>query len=412
MPTLHTTSRGPAWEPIQVEVWSHDGQRLGHLGNYEDMTFTWVDRGPDLAVIEAALSPVVAPLIPCDGTALIAAHYGGRTHLSVPVEAQVASGETPSVAMATITSAGGWGLLDGQVIPPTLGEPLTEQLAEDYTLSGPLETVIKSLITQGAERTGHPVVVMPDQGRGPTVTATGAWETVGETVRGLLAYSGYRLDMSGWVPGDPQPDPGLQLSLPCVVAEFMPYRERQGLVWSVAGGDITEWSLTHKRAQATRAVVGYETDDMARRRYLEVQGQESRSPWSIRESYVEQGEYKDVDEREPDPYRVLEAMESTGRSSLAKGGPALDMNVTMEVSHVWDFGRDSGTPRYFDMGDRVEVVLPVLGNYSQVITEVSLHVTPREFSITPTVSTPDTLDTDIYAVLADLTQRVTELERN
>lgn len=410
MTTLFDAGTTP-WEPVQLELWSHTGTRLGYIGDYEDVKLTFTDRGADTLELTTPLNPVTASLVPCDGTVLIGARYKGRTHLTMPVKGGAASGDNPAQAMVKVTGAGGWSLLDSELIPPSLGAPVHTQTEKEFHLKGPLETVVKSLLWIGRQRTGHPIVITPDQGRGGTVEVSGAWESVSEIVQGLLVKSGWRLEMAGWLPGDSQPEE-MYLTTPCVVAEILPYRVKDGLEWSVESGDITDWEISHVRASTTRGTVGYEMDKQEQRRYISVQGEESGSPWAVRDAFVEYTGHKEIDDRSPDPYQVMAGMEATGRDMLAKGAASMSMDVAVDISMLWDFVRRSTSPRTFDIGDWAIVTLPGLGTYKQVITEVTLHATPDKFTITPTVSTPDTLDMDIYSTLARMMRKVEKTERS
>ena len=410
MSTLFDIGQSSTWEPLQVELWSHTGQRLGYVGKYDSMTFTYADRGADTAILVLPLDSLSAQLVPCDGTVLVGMRYNGTAHITTPVKAEVEAGDTPDQAMVKITTAGGWTLLDGQRVPPSLGSPLLEQTSEKWEIKGNLETVIKTLITVGVQRTGHPVYVLPDQKRGPEVEATGSWDTVAQAVDTLLVKNGYRLDLSGWLPGDQQPD-GAALRTPYVIADVVPYTAHDGLVWTVESGDIVDWSVTHTRATTTRGTVGYEIKDQAQRRYLSIRGEESASPWSVRDSFVEYTDHKEIDDRQPDPYVVARGMEAEGDDRLAKGAPSFGLSVKVDVGNTWQFKRGSLEPRTFDLGHYADIYLPVLGYYRQVITEVELHVTPNSFSVTPTVSTPDTLDTDMFSAVATLAQRLDKMER-
>lgn len=398
------------WEPIRAELWTYSGQRLGVLTEYESLAFVFADRSADTAELHVPLTRLTRSLVPCDGRVLIAMRYGGRTHLTTPVTAEVTAGPDPAHAWTKVTCAGGWALLDGQRIPPSLEIPITEQTLAEYTLKGPLETVVKRLVQLGSVRNGHPVIVLPDQGRGPEVTVSGGWESVGETVKTLLARTGYRLDLAGWVPGDVQPD-GYSLRTPAVIADVVPYQTRPGLVWSVTGGDITDWSVTHHRAKATKGTVGYATDKMETRRYLKVDGAPQTSPWAVRELYTTYSSHKEIDDREPDPRRVAEGMERTGADMLTESAASMELSAKVDTSHLWTMAVDPAVPRSFDVGTVAEVDLPVLGRFKQVITQVEVVLTPEDFTVSPTVGTPDTLDADLYSVVARMSNRVDTLER-
>ena len=108
---------------------------------------------------------------------------------------------------------------------------------------------------------------------------------------------------------------------------------------------------------------------------------------------------------------IADNLENQGRAELAAGQPAVEANIRVDNSAAWEFGTDGVFPRQYQVGDRGTVILPVLGELTQVITEVTVQLTPEEFTVTPTVSTPDSPRTDIYAQVAQTTRRVIRLER-
>lgn len=412
MTTKFSNSWVNPWEPVRVELWSYKGQRLGLVGNYEEMTFTFADREADTAELTLPLTNLTRLLVPCDGVVLVGMRIGGRTHLSTPVKAEVAAGDDPSQAMVKVTTAGGWTLLDGELLPPSLDTPLNQQTTPEFDVNGPLETVIKRLLEVGAKRTKHPIVILQDQGRGPNVRVHGKWESVGDVIKDVLNKTGYRLDLTGWLPGDPAPQEDISLTRPSIIADVVPYEHREGLVWTVEAGDITDWSMVHTRASATVGIVGFEVDDPAKRVYGTMNGPTSGSPWQTREAFKEYTEHKEIDDREPDPQRVWEGMQNEGQKLINQSEGTVEADITVDIANLWQFNTDKTNSRSFDVGDWVEVHLPVLGRYTQLIKAVEVYVTPTEFTIRPIIGTPDTLDSDLYSNLANLHRRVDKLERS
>lgn len=412
MTTKFSNSWVNPWEPVRVELWSYKGRRLGLVGNYEEMTFTFADREADTAELTLPLTSLTSLLVPCDGVVLVGMRIGGRTHLSTPVKAEVTAGDDPSQAMVRVTTAGGWTLLDGELLPPSLDTPLNQQTTPEFDVDGPLETVIKRLLEVGAKRTKHPIVILQDQGRGPNVRVHGKWESVGDVIKDVLNKTGYRLDLTGWLPGDPAPQEDISLTRPSIIADVIPYEHREGLVWTVEAGDITDWSMTHTRASATVGIVGFEVDDPAKRVYGTMNGPTSGSPWETRETFKEYTEHKEIDDREPDPQRVWEGMENEGQMLINQSEGTVEADITVDIANLWQFNTDKTNSRSFDVGDWVEVHLPVLGRYTQLIKAVEVHVTPTDFTIRPIIGTPDTMDSDLYSNLANLHRRVDKLERS
>lgn len=411
MTTVYNTLRGNDYDPVPVELWTWQGERLGKIGAFESMAFnvTIKPGRASTATLEVYLDELTALLLPCDGSVLVCAHYNGVTLLYAPVTAEVASlNDDPSVAVVTVQCTGAWSFLEGAITTPGLDGELASTAEASFDIADDLESVVKFLVNVGQHRTGHPLVVIPSSGRGPRVRVTGAWETVGEHVADVLTASGYALTFTGWVPGDPQPLEGYALERPCYVVDLKPYTPRVGLVWSYLGGDITEWRVTHKRASATRAVAHNGADDIAEREVLFVQGVEPPSPWARRETYVNFTPHKDEN---MDPIRMHQDLEAAAVDKLTELGTAMEVTAKVETAAGWEYGTDKVTPRQYDTGDVATIDLPVLGEFAQVITDIDVTITPDELTVIPTVGTPDTLDLSSYDALANVDKRITRLER-
>lgn len=411
MATLYNTLRGPDYDPVPVELWTYTGERVGKLGAFDSMTFTTTGKpgNADTAALEVYLTELTAMLLACDGTVLVAAHYNGMTLLYTPVTAEVHSlNDDPRIAVLTVQCTGGWAFLEGAITTPGLTSNINDTPNDKFELTGDLETVVKTLINVGQRRTGHPLVVLPSSGRGPRVTVNGAWETVGEHISDVLTNSGYILKFDGYVPGDPQPIEGYNLTRPCYVVDIKPHMTRPGLVWSHLGGDVTEWSVTRKRASATRAIAHNGAEDIADREVLEVQGTEPPSPWGVREIYVRHSPSEDEN---MDPIRLHNDLEAAAVDKLTELGPALEVTASIEAAAGWEYGTDKVMPRQYTVGDIATIDLPVLGELMQVITDVEVKITPEVVTVTPTVGTPDTIDITTYAALAGMDKRLTRLER-
>lgn len=412
MATLYNTPRGESWDPMTLEVWSWGGQPLGRISGVEEATLTWNDSSADTAEVTAYLDDVTSALVPCDGEFLLVGRLNGATHLTVPSQVEVSSGDNPSVATVHITAAGGRTLLDGELIPPTLEDPVLWLNGDDFTITGSLEDVVKRLIRIGVSRCLHPVVVLPSLGRGPTVTVSGEWEKLGDLLDDIMAGTGYRLQVRGWVPGDPPPADDIVPSTPVVLVDVNAYQPVSGLEWSVESGDITDWSYTTKRATATRAVIApaQEDDDQDLKVVLEIVGDEPDSPWARREVYIRSDGY-DQDDENRDPKQLRYRMEDQAATELTKAARSLEVSVTVELAAVWEAGVDGQFPRQFWLGDMATVFLPSLDPVSQVVTSISATITPESFTVRPTVGTPYTLDPSLFGTVADMSRRMTRLEK-
>lgn len=412
MSTLYNTPRGESWDPLPLEVWTYQGQPVGRLQGVETGTVTWRCGSADTAVITAALDDVSSLLVPCDGEYLVVARFNGETHVSVPTDVKVSGGDNPEVAQVQITSAGGYTLLDGELVPSTLEDSIFLVNGDQFTVTGSLEAVAKRLIRIGVSRTLHPVVVLPSLGRGPTVTVTGEWEKLGDLLTDLFTGTGWYLDIHGWAPGDQPPAEDIVPSTPVVLVDVAQYVPVSGLEWSVASGDITDWEYETKRATATRAVISpsQSSGEDDTKVILEVVGDEPHSPWARREVYIRGDGYSDTDENR-DPIALRYRLEDQAATELAKAARSLTVDVTVELASVWEAGTDGVFPRQFWLGDMATVVLPGLTPVTQAVTEIEVEITPTSLTVRPTVSTPDTLDPSLFGAVADMTRRTNRLEK-
>ena len=395
MATYYNTPRGISHDPMPVEVWRHDGQgALFRVELAESVKVTWADRTTGTAEFDLKLDNMTAPLTACDGMYLFVVTLNGHRHVSTPVVAKPYNdGETDEVRVE-FTTASPWNLLTGQLVPPVPDMPLSQQQSSEFfELTGPVETVVKTLVGIGADRLDHPVAILPDLGNGPTVTVSSRFDTVAELVEDALAGTGYRLSLDAWLPGDEKIG-DLSLTKPTIIADVVPYHDRVGLVWSTVAQDLDKWDMEKTRATSTQAVVGDRGEGTAQSFALVESTNEVASPWAKRETYT------DVSD---DTTTFIEA----GASELLKAAGSTDLSATVAPAGVWEYGSDGEYPLQFALGDMATIDLgEPLGEVRQVVTEVTAELTPTEFSVTPKVSSPDTMARDIYTALTDLQKRV------
>lgn len=400
MSTVYNTPRGRTYDPMQVELWEWDGTGpLGRVELSEKIEVTWADRTSGTVVMDTPLTWLTRQCLPADGRVLVVATLNGKRHISSVVEAQpYADSDSRNDPRIRITTASPWSLLDGELIPPVPDQPLNlQQSAEEYVLTDRLETVIKRLVQIGADRVGHPIAVMPDAHQGPQVTIRSRNDTVADLVEKVLVGTGYRLKLDAWLPGD---DPIGQLSLtrPTIVADVVPYREQPGLVWSGLSEDLDQWKLTHSRATKTRLIVGDRGEKTEQKFVQVVSSTEPVSPWARREGYA--GASSEG-----------ENLQEVGAAELAQAAGSVDLDATVTPATAWEFGTDGLFPRQYDVGDVATVVLPGVGEISQVITEVTAVLTPVSMTVTPKVATPDTKGRSLYTTVMELDKKLDEQSR-
>lgn len=414
MSTTFNTFSGYTTQPLTVEVITPLGREVGLIGNYEELTMSVSIKDADILDLVLPMDGLAVLLSQCDGSVLVSVKLEDKTYLFMPTEATAESVDgAPDVAQLHITCSGGWTLLDGQAIPPSLEEPVEHALSTEFHLAGTLEQVIKRLITVGTLRLNHPVYVLTSQDRGPQVEVSGAWDSAAELVRDLLNGTGYFLQLQGWVPGDPFPMGQATPYGPAMIVDVVPFRDRETL-WTTQAGDITKWSLSRTRPTATRVTLGHETDTLENRTYYRVTDGNHAVGWHHRELYQEfkydHPLWADKDAT-PDHWRLLDQMEVEAKRKLAEAGSKVSLSAEVDVANLWRFSQDRDDPRAFDLGDLITVEVPYLGRHRAVVTDVEVKATADTFSVVPSISTPDTMSGDVFTRVSDLSRRVHNLER-
>ena len=125
----------------------------------------------------------------------------GEFQMSGPV--RVSGGDFTAAASLTFTVEDDFRILHNWLAWPVPTAPLTGQNVEYRSITGPAETVVKTVMRENAARLGFPLTIAPDQGRGasgkytfrfhpaydrlfPAVDQAGIGVTVRQDGRGLL----------------------------------------------------------------------------------------------------------------------------------------------------------------------------------------------------------------------------------
>lgn len=410
MTAIYNTTRGATDDPLPVELWYFGGSRpYARMNRPGDIRLTWNDRSTGTSEYDVPLNKQTSELLRCDGTVLLVANLNGIRHVSTPFVAKSYNdGDTDEVRVK-VTGGSPYSMFDGQLIWRAPGQPLA--LQDDYSganYEGTLEYVVKNIIGAAAKYAQHPMYVRDVRnngvGDGPqTKVVYSDFETVSDALDDLLTGTGYRVDVDVWLPGDPDPDgfdaTGLSLTKPTVLVDVVPYRDNDGLIFSHTGGDLTSWSVEVTRRSASTAVIRHvDADDVESFSAL-TSSEPLVSPWHARHVFVETKDENDTPA-------------AAGIRELTKRGRAITVEATVSPGVSWEYGNDGGYPRQYQIGDYATLSLgSQVGDVRQVVTEVIAELTSDGFTVTPKVSTPDTLKTDLYSTVADIDKRLTRQER-
>jgi hypothetical protein len=128
---------------------------------------------------------------------------------------------------------------------------LTGQNVAYRTITGPLETVVKTVLSENATRLGEQIVVAPDQGRGPTVTVQWRFHSIFERLKVLLEMHNAMVDV-------------LMNEDGVLQAEYRPGRT-VAKPFDILSGTLSSWKWQDQPPTVTRVVVGGQGEGAARK---------------------------------------------------------------------------------------------------------------------------------------------------
>ena len=119
------------------------------------------------------------------------------------------------------------------------------------TITGPLETVVKTVLQENVTRLGLAVTIAPDQARGPTVTVQWRFHSIFERLKALLEQHNAMIDVLM--------DPAGVLQV-----EYRPGRTI-AKPFDILSGTLSSWEWEDQPATVTRVVVGGQGEGAARK---------------------------------------------------------------------------------------------------------------------------------------------------
>jgi len=228
----------------------------------QPFTFTVYDKNlVRKAIISTPLSARVIPRFNLKGTATfglaldhpalaecitagsrVVINYQGKQVMSGPVTERSINGPTIS-GSATFMIEDDFRLLHGVIGWPVPNAAITAQgTAEHYVLTGPAETVLKTVVRKNLiERLGMNVTIAPDLGRGNTITLEIRMEPLFEKLFPLVEDAGLGVSIK-------------QGASSLVVDVYQP--TTYPLLLSEESGVVQDWSWTNSAPKVTDLVVG------------------------------------------------------------------------------------------------------------------------------------------------------------
>lgn len=197
---------------------------------------------------------------------------------------------------------------------PVPANPLTGQNVENYVATGPAETVLKNLVRVNALRLGIPLTILPDQGRGATITVSLRFQPLEEKLFPIFDQAGIGVDV--WM-GEST------YMLDCYTPTVYPH-ELSELDGTISGGSYSSTAPT-----VTRVVVGGQGEGVARefRQYIDAARE---AEWGV---VIEEF----VDARDSDQGNVFDARAA---EVLAEGAPVSGLSLELSGAESQKLGTE------------------------------------------------------------------------
>lgn len=156
---------------VTCTLYDKEFTRIGFVNDAELVEITPMHNDVGMAKLTLPLDHPKAALLLEDGTRAVF-EQDGEHRLSGTVGAVEAVGPS-SEGSITFTFDDDYQELRDILGWPVPGAALTAQAVEYYTLTGPAETVVKTLVQlNGVDRLGKPITIAPDLGRGQVITVS------------------------------------------------------------------------------------------------------------------------------------------------------------------------------------------------------------------------------------------------
>lgn len=208
------------------------------------------------------------------------------------------------------------------------------------TVSGPAETVVKTLVARNAARSRPVVQVAASAGRGAAMQASVRMHPIADRVLTAVDAAGVGVTVIQGPSG---------LIVDCYAPVGTPR------VVSESGGQIVDWAWTTSAPSATRVVVGGQGEGTARE-FVQVIDADRETAW---------GETVEVfrDARDTDDAAVLA---QRGEETLAEGAPTTGLSLTLAESRGFRYGR------HVRVGDLVTTAIAPGAQITDVLREARI----------------------------------------
>lgn len=379
---------------IDLTLYDRHRREIGPLGMFSSAELILRHNALGQLTVTASLADPRIPQAMDQGAMVVAdmALPGGLTRRLFSGRMVEAKGKGPSISgQAQLTFVEDKDIVNRLLLWPNPDKAITAQTSQQRTITGPAETVVKTLIRENLVHflAGSPerVVVAPDRGRGGTITVQARMQYLADVALPKLTAAGIGLSVL-------QDDAG-QLVVDVYESGTFPHEI------SELGGSLSAWEYTVTAPQASAVVIPNAPADPSTPPtsfYAPTPGSlvdDQESAWGARwEKYVES----------PGMDIPLSAVAIT---TLMEGASRWGVSVEVSEGQTFRFGDNVW------LGDLVEVELAGRGVMSQPLLEVKLAASNGigrtglpEWSTTPVVGEMTTGSRRVYQLMASILRQL------
>jgi len=348
----------PLPDDMDVRVYSPDLTRTGFIGAVEHLTVTARHNQQPTAELALATDDPKAALLTAPGARVVVT-FRGEHLLSGPVLLRSSDG-TRDTRILTAQIADDWQLMSNVLLWPVPASDLAHQSSEYDVVSGPAETVVKTLLGAAIDRLGLPVTVASDSGRGSTITVNARMDRAADVLFPLVDQAGIGVTVR-------QSGPGLVLD--CYEPAAWP------ITLSEAGGTITQGSWSLRPPTVTRVVLGADGEGTARV-FRALANTLLEETWGfVAEAFVDARDLTHTD-------ATFEA-QATARmqAALAEGAMVAGLSLSLAETATFQYG-----PGGVHVGDTVSAELEGGQTVTDVLRTATLSWSADGgVSVTPTI---------------------------
>ena len=343
---------------VEVTVYDKAFNRVGWIGDPLVLTATpRHNQQPTASITLAGNNSKIALLAEPGARCVI--RYRDEHMVGGMVRLQTAEGVGGNRRL-TFQVSDDWRLLSRVLLWPVPGSAITSQGGSEYhTVTGPAETVVKTLLGAAITRLGLPVTVAPDLGRGDTITVKARMDKPVDVLYPLVDQAGIGVTVR---------QVGSGLVLDCYEPTTWPIN------LSVSGGTIVDGSWSYRAPEVTRVVGGFDGDGTARNFRAQADSAVEGEWGDLVEDFVDARDLKVADAG------FTAAANARMQAHIAANRAAAGLSLSLAETSIFRYG-GSGV----HVGDILTAELAPGVTTTDVLREATLTLSKDGTQITPVV---------------------------